>query len=753
MEKYKVKDQAVLFDHNGRNAGVQVISSKIIRVFCNYKTENLRSKAVEMDKTIATAFGVEEKEDGLWIRTQHISVRISGSFCVDFFDSEGKEVCMEYRGHRKEIMTLTEETRKLLESEGHIAPTQEAHSFDVLKKMQGSEHFYGLGDKTGFLDKRHYEYEMWNTDNPMPHVDNFKVLYKSIPFFITLTDHDVFGIFVDNTYKTYFDMGYESEDYYYFGAADGNLDYYYIAGDSMSEVVSGYTYLTGTCPVPQKWTLGYHQSRWGYITQEDVEDVASKLRDNDIPCDALHFDIDYMNGYRVFTWNEDHYHGNAKGYLNSLAERGFKPVAIIDPGVKKDEDYTVYQEGSSKGYFVTSPDGTEYINTVWPGETAFPDFGRSEVRKWWSDKHQFLLEKGVRGVWNDMNEPMTFRGPMPDDLLFRDEERLTNHKEMHNAYGHLMSKATFGGLKKLDGRRPFVITRACYAGSQKYASTWTGDNHSLWTHLQMAIPQLCNLGLSGMPFCGTDVGGFGSNTTPELLVRWVEMGCFSPLFRNHGAKWARMQEPWQFGTEVMEIYRKYVKLRYHWLPYIYDQFFQGEKTGAPMMRPLVFHYENDKVARTCNDQFLCGANILIAPIVMQGATSRAVYLPEGCWYDYWTKERIQGPAWVLKEAPLDVCPIYIKAGSIIPTMEPVSFVGEKDSEVLCLEVWPGEGEYDHFLDNGEDYEYRKGYYHHYHFSADANGKISVKLIHEGYEKPYTKVIARNQIDGQETRLI
>lgn len=743
LKSYAVNGQEVALQFEKHEAKVSVITSKIINVFCGLETNSHDSKAIEGDKNIEIPIIVEEKEDGLWIYTSDVFVRVADEFYVDFFDKNGKEVCADYREDRKPLQTISDEHRKLLEAEGHdSAEEKDALAFEIVKKMQGSEYFYGLGDKTGYLNKRNYSYEMWNTDNPAPQVDCFKALYKSIPFFMTLTDTHVYGIFMDNTYKSFFNMGEESEEYYHFGAVAGNLDYYYIAGDSLAEVLRGYMYLTGTCPVPQKWILGYHQSRWGYVYQEDIEEIATGMRDNDIPCDAIHFDIDYMEGYRVFTWNKKRYHGDPDGYLASLAKRGFKPIVIVDPGVKKDEKYHVYKEGVEKDYFAKTPEGDIYVNEVWPGESVYPDFGRVEVQKWWGKNHKFLFDKGVRAIWNDMNEPASFRGPLPDNVVFSDGDMPSTHKKMHNVYGHFMAKATYEGLKEIDGKRPFVITRACYAGSQKYTSAWTGDNHSMWGHLQMAIPQLCNLGMSGMPFVGTDVGGFGSDTTGELLCRWVQVGCFSPFFRNHSAMGTRRQEPWRFGKEVLDVYRKYVKLRYKLLPYIYDLFFQGEQTGAPIMRPLVYHYEKDAVAKSCNDEFLVGENMLVAPVVMQGMTKRMVYLPEGTWYDYWTKEKHVGPTWLIKDAPIDVCPIYVKAGSIIPTMEEMSYVGEKELDTLILDVYPGEGSYDHYLDNGEDFSYRDGKYHQYHFTVDDSGDVKCDIINAGHERPYKNIQIR-----------
>ncbi len=745
---YEAEKGKITLDFEGKRAGLQVITAQIVRVFYEEDGVKIPSKAIEGEKAVETPTRLERKEDGLWVFTDTLSARVSDGFHVDFFDPEGAAVCLDYRGERKPVKRLSDEYLKLLEGEGH-SPLEGRRecAFEVVKKLEGSEHFYGLGDKTGFLDKRQYDYEMWNTDNPDPQVDNFKALYKSIPFFMALTDSHVYGIFMDNTWKSYFDMGRESEEYYWFGAKGGNLDYYYIAGDSLARVLQNYTYLTGTCPLPQRWTLGYHQSRWGYMTREDVEEVARGMRENDIPCDVLHFDIDYMQDYKVFTWNRGRYDGDPEGYLKSLAERGFKAVTINDPGVKKQEGYEVYNEGVEKGYFAKTPEGEVYINAVWPGDAAFPDFGSPAVRKWWGEKQKFLLDTGVRGIWNDMNEPASFHGPLPETVVFSDEDRKTIHGEMHNVYGHLMAKATYEGLKALDGRRPFVITRACYAGSQKYTTAWTGDNHSIWSHIQMLIPQLCNLGLSGMPFVGTDVGGFGSDTTPELLARWVEAGCFSPLFRNHSALGTRPQEPWQFGEEVLDIYRKYVKLRYSWIPYFYDLFYEEERTGAPLMRPLVFHYEKDENARVCNDEFLLGDRILAAPVVNQGAVRRMVYLPEGKWYDYWTREEYTGPVSFVAEAPLDTCPVYVKAGSVIPTMEPRSYVEEKPLDTLILDVYPGKGSWDHYLDNGEDFAYREGKYHHYRFTVEEDGSVSGKILHAGYEKPYERILVRRSPEG------
>ncbi len=733
---YNINNQIVEIKFEKKCGQVEIISESIINIFAALESQEHRSKAIENLQKKQVSYHVEREEDCIVITTSKVAVKVYDEFKVDFYDKDGKVLCKDYRGRRQKGIVLTEEDAELMAGEGHeVEDDPEDYSIQILKELEGDEVFYALGDKTGFLNKRNYVYEMWNTDNPAPQVDSFKALYKSIPFFITLKKDSVYGIFFDNTYRSYFDMGKESSKYYYFACDNGNLDYYFIAGDKMTDIVTGYTYLTGTTPLPQLWTLGHHQSRWGYKSEKEVRQIAKKFRDNDIPCDTIHLDIDYMDEFKVFTWNKERYE-DPKKMIGDLKKDGFKIVTIIDPGVKLQEGYHIYDEGVEKGYFATTPEGEIYVNAVWPGDSVYPDFGKPEVRSWWANNQKYLLDMGVRGVWNDMNEPASFRGELPQDVVFYDEELKATHSKMHNVYGHLMAKSTYEGLKENDKKRPFVITRASYSGSQKYSTAWTGDNHSIWAHLQMAIPQLCNLGLSGMSYVGTDVGGFGSDATPELLARWVQVGCFSPLFRNHSCMGTIRQEPWQFGEEIMNIYRKYVNLRYELLPYFYDLFFKGETTGLPAMRPLILHYEKDQNLKDRNDEFLVGENILVAPVVNQGDSQKLVYLPEGLWIDYWTKEEKKGGSYYVKEAPLDVCPIYIKAGSIIPNYPKQSYVGEKVIDDLILDIYLGEGSYHHYQDDGESFDYKDGKYNEYLFTIDSEGTFTAKLLHKGYEKAY-----------------
>lgn len=730
---YKENGNEIVVNFEKQTAYFTVVRAEIIRVYVPFFDSQCKSKAIEEEKSVPTNFEVKKEDEFLLISTDKMFVKIYDDFVVDFYRPNGKPLMEDYRGERTTQKKVSWMSLEMLEAEGHDISgyLDKPCRYELVKRLEEGDDFYGLGDKSGFINKKNYEYENWNSDLPQAHNEDFKALYKSIPILMCLKDDAAYGVFFDNTFRNTINLGKENPEYFFYTTEEGNLDYYFMTGNNLADVVGSYTYLTGTTPLPQMWALGYQQSRWGYESAEDINTVVDRYRKEQIPLDVVHLDIDYMDHFKVFTWNEENY-GKPGVLFDELKEKGIKPVTCVDPGTKVEKGYYIDDEGLEKDYFVKDKDGEVYVNAVWPGDSHFPDFGRKEVRKWWSNNYRFLTEMGVAGIWTDMNEPACFHGELPQDVVFYDEDRKTNHAEIHNVYGHYMSKATFEGLKEQTSKRPFVITRACYAGTQKYSTVWTGDNQSLWHHLQMVIPQLCNLGLSGFSFCGTDVGGFGADCTPELLSRWVEAACFSPLFRNHSAKGTKFQEPWRFGKEVMDINRKYIELRYRFLPYMYDLFYQGETTGLPIMRPMVLAYPFDPETRNMNGQFMVGDQLLVAPVLEQGVTQKMVYLPEGIWYDYWTGKKLEGKQYILRDAPLDVCPMYVKAGSIIPTYEVVQYVGEKPYQKLTLLVTPGEGEYIHFQDNGEDYAYQRGEYNLYRFTTDANGNLFTEMVHEGY---------------------
>lgn len=691
-------------------------------------TPDVTCKDTSDAKGTAAEAGVSDAAVKAVISARDITVNVKDNEKLDIY-YKGKLVLSDYEKARKKSEKNPYEDLAIAELEGHTVGKDEekTDSVTIIKKLGKDDAVYGLGDKPGCLNKRGYSYVNWNTDDPAPHVDSFKSLYKSIPFFIVLGDEYCYGIFADNTYKTTFDFGYENTDYYFVEHEKGELDYYFMPGNDMAEVVGLYTSLTGTTPLYQRWIYGSHQSRWGYYTQDEVLDIADKFRELDIPCDVIHMDIDYMNGYRVFTFDDKKF-PDVKGLSEKLADRGVKLISIIDPGVKKDEDYFMYKEGMEMDAFAHDIDGSVYENAVWPGTSVFPDFTKQSVRSWWGDKTKILLEHGISGIWNDMNEPASFNGPLPDDVQFE----YGAHEKVHNIYGHFMAKATYEGLAKNDGgKRPFVLTRAAYAGSQKYCGGWTGDNHSIWAHIALSLEQVCNLSVSGLAMCGSDIGGFGSDTTPELLVRFYEAAVFVPFFRNHSAMGTRRQEPWQFDETTIDAVRKTVKLRYRFIPYIYDLAHECEKTGAPIVRPLVYEYPADKHVRNIFDEYMLGSFVLVAPVIAPGKEAREVYLPDGDWYDYYTGEKYSGGRYILADAPLDKVPVFIKAGAIIPVADgEIRSTEDITEDKISILTYPGKGSFVHYQDDNETFAYRNGEYNAVEYTLDGD-KLEKKVLHKG----------------------
>ena len=582
----------------------------------------------------------------------------------------------------------------------------------VHKTLHPGEHVYGLGEKTGWLDKRHRRYRMRNTDvcleNPGCIGNITDPLYASFPVFIVHNAKGSYGVFVDNAEFTEFDFTHA--DHYEFSAPAEALNYYLLPGPTLPDVLRQYTRLTGRIQLPALWALGYHQCRWGYATEADARRVAAELRARDIPAEAIWFDIDYMDGYRVFTWDREDFPRPAH-LVADLRAQGFRAVTILDPGVKVDKSYVVYREGQHGGHFIKHTNGKEYNGNVWPGRSAFPDFHRAETREWWTGRvRRWLAESGVAGIWNDMNEPAStdVTGPIVDA---RHDGGQLPHAAARNTYALQMARATYGGMLAHDpDSRPFLLTRAAFSGAQTVTALWGGDNSPQWEHLAASLPMLMNLGLSGMPFVGVDLGGFAGDTSGELLARWTQAGAFYPFCRNHAMAGTNAHEPWAFGPEVEAICRKYIELRYQLLPYLYNLFYEAAQTGAPLMRPLVWHYPTDPLTFNLSDQFILGPDLLVAPLLAPGLNARAVYLPKGRWHRWHPNvgEVYDGPVHIVARAPLDELPLFVRAGAIIPTWPVAQHTGAIHRAELSLHLWPGQGQLDFYEDDGETRAYERG---------------------------------------------
>ena len=600
---------------------------------------------------------------------------------------------------------------------------------------------YGLGEKAFGLNRRGHRYVMWNSD-PELYEPGDDPLYQSIPFFVVLERGRAWGVFLDNPFRSVFDVGCSDPERITVSAEGGELRLYFFWGPEMARVLERYTELTGRMPLPPLWALGYQQSRWSYSTEEEVRQLAAEFRRRRIPCDVIYLDLDYMEGKRCFTWSRERFPRHRE-MLRDLRRRGFKVVCILDPGIKAERGYRVCDEGISDGMFCRLPDGSLYRGPVWPGECYFPDFTDPRVREWWGELYREMVEDGVAGFWNDMNEPTVFgAGTFPAPVQHHNEGRPTDHRECHNLYGMLMARATFEGVGRLrPGERPFVLTRATFAGGQRYGATWTGDNASTWEHLRLCIPMCLNLGLSGFSFAGPDIGGFARSADGELLVRWTQLGVFLPLFRNHSAVRTARQEPWAFGRPYEDLCREAISLRYHLLPYLYTAFWECASTGMPVIRPLAMAWPQDEAALSEDTEFLCGDALLVAPVLHPGATDREVYLPTGGWFHLWDNSFVEGPARVHVEAPLHRIPVYVRAGSVIPCW-PAGFqhTDEAPGDTLILRVYPGEGESVLYEDDGRTLEYLDGQFRLTRFvvGGGRNG-LSLRVLSEGeYPSPYRR---------------
>ncbi|WP_226388849.1 glycoside hydrolase family 31 protein [Penaeicola halotolerans] len=580
------------------------------------------------------------------------------------------------------------------------------------KSLQAGERFIGLGEKTGNLDRAGKAYTNWNTDFFAYGVDA-DPLYLSIPFYIGIHSGLSYGIFFDNTHKSIFNFGASNRRFSYFSAEDGDMDYYFIHEAEVKDIISAYTYLTGKIELPPKWALGYQQCRYSYYPDSEVLNVARTFRDKDLPADVIYLDIHHMEGYKVFTFDEQRF-PNPKKLTEKLAEMGFKVAVIVDPGVKVQNGYAPYEEGKAKDLFVKYPDGEDYEAEVWPGWCNLPDFTKAETRDWWSEWMKFYTDRGIRGFWNDMNEPASWGQHTPNLIEFDFDGQKTSHRKARNIYGQNMVKSTVEGAKKHLNERPLMLTRSGYAGIQRYTAVWTGDNVASDEHMLAGIRLLNSMGLSGIPFTGYDVGGFCGHASPSLFARWMSIATFSPFFRGHSMINSPDSEPWAFGEEVEEISRNYLKLRYKLIPYIYSTLYESSQNGLPVVRSLAITDTHDaKVYDPAyQNQYLFGHGILVAPVESTKEITK-VYLPKGEWYYLFNDQAYKGSQEAYVDCPISHLPVFVKGSSIIPIQSDVKHLDEKPSETLELHLYQGSqtNEFVLYEDDGTSYDFKKGAFH------------------------------------------
>jgi alpha-glucosidase len=646
--------------------------------------------------------------------------------------------------------------------------------FNVSKERSFNDHFFGLGDKPGPLDRAGQSFTMWNTD-AFGWQESTDPIYKTIPFFLDVNRGRTLGVFLDNTWRTNFDFGHADVTRYTFGSLNGPIDYYLIYGPEPKQVVTAWAWLTGPTPLPPLWALGFQQSRYTYFPETQLREIASRLRKDHIPADVLWLDIDYQHENWPFTVNEKAF-PNFSGMVKDLADEHFKLVVITDLHVAKQPNvgYAPYDSGIAGDHFVKNPDGSTFVGKVWPGPAVFPDFTQAQTRQWWGSLYKDFVKDGVAGFWNDMNEPAVFDTPgktMPDDVQHRIDEpgfrkRTAPHLEIHNIFGMQNSRGTYEGeLALRPNDRPFVMTRASYAGGQRYSTTWTGDNSSTWNHLRMAVPQLVNLGLSGFSLAGADVGGFAGSPPPDLLTKWIEIAAFQPIDRDHSAKGTRMHEVWVDGPAQENTRRRFIEERYRLMPYLYTTAEETSHDGLPIVRPLFLEFPDATDdgspydLLTGGSEFLFGSRILVAPNPSpEEIAPYTVHLPPGTWYDYWTgkltRSKLAGTLdleqrdKVIAQKPLMVTPtlerlpVYVRGGSILPIAPLTQSTTELPNGPLTLRVFPNGSEScagEVYTDDGHSFDFRQGEFARIRFtcSVATDGSLHVEIAkQEGHWKPW-----------------
>ncbi len=737
---------------------VSVLALDLIRVRASF-TKPIPSRdhswAIAKEKWETLPWSLREAADSITISTAEVEVVVNRS-----------PLLISFRDARTHAIINADEQPMAYDAKGSLAGMMfdpKAGMFiAAAKKLGFNEHFYGLGEKAAHLDKRRNFFVNWNSDTP-GYTEGKDPIYQTIPFYIGLQQGNAYGLFFDNSYRSYFDFGRSSQQRAWFGAEGGEMNYYFFYGPAIKKVLGRYADLTGHMPMPPMWALGNQQSRWSYYPDTMVEEVVRQYRERDLPLDVMHLDIDYMQGYRVFTFDPKRF-PDPQALTERLGKQGVKVITIVDPGVKRnppavnappsspekpelqpqDLRYYVFDQGIEKNYFQHRKNGELFIPQVWPGESVFVDYTLPEARRWWGDLHRAYTDNGVAGIWNDMNEPSDFvdqSGKNQIDVVSYDEGENSTHAKNRNVFALLEARATYEGLQRLQPtKRPYVITRAAYAGIQRYSTMWTGDSNSSWDALALNIPMFTTLGLSGEPFVGSDVGGFIGRGNGELLVRGYQIGFLAPFCRNHKVIDGYDQEPWRFGKYYEDIIRKYLKLRYQLLPFLYTTLEEAHRTGVPLFRPLMLNYPDDANTYNLDDEFMIGDDLLVAPIVKPDLTSRLVYLPKGVWYDYWTNKKYAGGTMVRVDAPLETVPMFVRGGAIIPMGPAMNYVGEKPFDPITLAIYPDQKDSASstlYEDDGLSPAYEQGVFRRTSFAARrvANGYVITMNTPQGKYNP------------------
>lgn len=632
---------------------------------------------------------------------------------------------------------------------------------NLYKKLQPGERFTGLGEVLGNLDKRRASFTLNNTDT-YKYGDPRLPMYTNVPFYIGIHNSKVYGLFYHNTYKSFFNFGVSTPDFASITCDGGDIDYFFIYDYDIAGILSNYTLLTGRMPLPPLWSLGYHQSRCSYFPQNIVLNIAQTFRDRKIPIDCMVLDADYLWEYEPFRINLNRF-PDMKGLTKKLSELGIEVTASVNPGIKIDSTYFAHHDGLKQNIFLKYTDGTTYTAEIAPSLNNFVDFSKPAGRKWWADNMKFLPENGIHGYWNDMNEPAVGASYLPDNLVFDFDGHKADALEAKNVYGMLMARSSFeAAMKYGQGWRPFILTRSGFAGVQRYAAVWTGDNTAKDEYILSGTLLNTQLGLSGIPFTGDDIGGYIGPTSKELFIRWIQTGVFQPFARNHKESYASANEPWAYGDEAEAIAREYIGFRYRLLPYIYSIFYKTSISGLPVVRSLcIEHPHMDNVYDELYQyQFMLGDALMVVPVTTREETKQ-LYLPPGEWYDIWSDVLIEGDKELSIRCQNYSIPLYLKASSILPMQSLVQSTSERPSDTLLVHIYKGNQKNSFVLyeDDGKTFDYQNMQFNKRTIEYlpdedlivfnEAEGKylskyMFIKLILHGFHQELSQVMIDNK---------
>jgi len=578
------------------------------------------------------------------------------------------------------------------------------------KKLQDGERFVGLGEVLGNLDKRGQGFTLNNTDN-YKYGDPRVSMYGSVPFFMGMHHQKIYGFFYNNSYKTFFNFGLSTPYYYSITAEGGDADYFFIYDSTPAKILQHYTSLTGRMQLPPEWSIGYHQSRCSYYPQSKVLDIAEMFRSKNIPLDCMVLDADYLHEYEPFRMNTGRF-PNMPAMALELKNMGIELTASVNPGIKIDSTYDASADAAKAGVLLKYSDGSDFISDIPPSRNRFPDFTMPKGRSWWIDKMKFLPDNGVHGYWNDMNEPAVSGSYVPDNVVFDFDGHKATAAEAKNVYGMQMARSSYeSAVKYGEGRRPFVLTRSFFAGVQRYSAVWSGDNMATNEGLLSGILLNSQLGLSGIPFAGPDLGGYIGDGNKDLFRRWIQAGIFSPFVRNHREFFGAANEPWVYGEETEAVSKTNIQFRYRLMPYVYSNFYEASQTGMPIARSLCINYPyNDRVYDAGYQyEFTFGDALLVIPVTPADKYKK-VLLPNDTWYDVYTDEKIEGNRETVQELQSWKIPVFVKASSIIPMQSLIQSTKQKPTDTLYLHIYNGTqpNTFTYYEDDGSTMAYKQG---------------------------------------------